>query len=90
MFANIGHTFSLIRQSGRVLMQDRKLVLDWPDWRGDDTVTGQTISFTLEPNGAGTRLIFVHAGFTRTADIGDYPFGWDGFLGMLKEEAEGA
>ncbi len=27
MFANIGHTFSLIRQSWRVLMQDRKLIL---------------------------------------------------------------
>lgn len=27
MFANIGHTFSLIRQSWQVLMQDRKLVL---------------------------------------------------------------
>ncbi|MBL8977284.1 MAG: SRPBCC domain-containing protein [Gemmatimonadetes bacterium] len=71
-------------------VQDRKLVLDWPDWRGDDTVTGQTISFTLEPNGAGTRLTFVHAGFTRTADIGDYPFGWDGFLDMLKQEVTGA
>jgi len=27
MFANIGHTFSLIKQSWRVLMQDRKLIL---------------------------------------------------------------
>lgn len=72
------------------IVPDRKLVLDWPDWRGDTTVTGQTISFDLEPAGAGTRLTFVHAGFTRTADIGDYPFGWVYFLGELQKEAEGA
>lgn len=68
-------------------VQDRKLVLDWPDWRGDTTVTGQTISFLLEPTAAGTRLTFIHAGFTRTTDLGDYPFGWEGFLGQLTAEA---
>jgi len=70
------------------LEPNRKLVLNWPDWRGDATVEGQTISFTLEPTGQGTRLTFVHAGFGRTTDIGDYPFGWAWFLGGLKREGE--
>jgi hypothetical protein len=63
-------------------------VLTWPDWRGDATPTGQTISFTLEPEGQGTRLTFVHAGFSRTTDVSDYPFGWSWFLDGLKREAE--
>lgn len=62
------------------LVPDRKLVLDWPDWRGDATVTGQTITFDLADEGPGTRLTFVHAGFERAADISDYPFGWRYFL----------
>jgi len=62
---------------------NRKLVLDWPDWRGDKAVTGQTISFELEPVDTGTRVTFVHAGFTRTTDLSDYPFGWSYFLGRL-------
>jgi uncharacterized protein YndB with AHSA1/START domain len=70
------------------LEQDRKLVLDWPDYRGDPNVPDQTITFLLEPRGSeGTTLTFVHAGFTRTTDISDYPFGWDGFLAGLKKEA---
>ncbi|MBV9880737.1 MAG: SRPBCC domain-containing protein [Gemmatirosa sp.] len=73
------------------MVPNERLVLDWPDWRGDATVTGQTITFQLEPIGdASTRLTFVHAGFGRATDIGDYPFGWQGFLGGLKEEAEGS
>jgi uncharacterized protein YndB with AHSA1/START domain len=67
----------------------RKLVLDWPDWRGDPSVTGQTISFLLEPEGSGTRLTLVHAGFGRTTDLSDYPFGWVWFLDGLAREAKG-
>jgi uncharacterized protein YndB with AHSA1/START domain len=66
---------------------DERLVLDWPDWRGDPQVTGQSIRFTLEDAGEGgdgaTRLHFLHAGFGRTADLSDFPFGWDWFLGEL-------
>jgi uncharacterized protein YndB with AHSA1/START domain len=69
------------------IVPDRKLVLDWPDWRGDASVTGQTISFTLTPEGRGTRVDFVHAGFTRAADISDYPFGWGHFLSELTRVA---
>jgi uncharacterized protein YndB with AHSA1/START domain len=71
--------------------QDERLVLDWPDWRGDASVTGQSISFTLEDAGDGgagaTRLHFLHAGFGRTADLSDFPFGWDWFLGELARVA---
>lgn len=70
------------------LVPNRKLVLNWPDWRGDTSVTGQSISFSLVPEGKGTRLTFVHTGFGRTTDIGDYPFGWAGFLSGLTGEAE--
>ncbi len=70
------------------LVPDRKLTLDWPDWRGDAAVTGQQITFLLEPAGEGTRLTFIHGGFGRAADVSDYPFGWQYFLGTLKAEAE--
>ncbi len=72
-----------------VYVENEHLTLDWPDWRGDASVTGQTISFQLESVGAQTRLTFVHAGFGRTADIGDYPFGWTSIVGNLKTVAEG-
>lgn len=67
------------------LVPNRRLVLDWPDWRGDPSVTGQTISFALTAEGESTRVDFVHAGFTRAADISDYPFGWGYFLGELEK-----
>ncbi len=64
-----------------------RLVLDWPDWRGDATVKGQTIAFSLEPHGEHTRLHFVHAGFGRPTDISDFPFGWNWFLSELRKVA---
>lgn len=72
------------------LVPDKRLVSDWPDWRGDDTVTGQKVTWTLEPAGADTRVTMVHAGFGRAADFGDYPFGWQGFVQSLKAYVEGA
>jgi uncharacterized protein YndB with AHSA1/START domain len=71
------------------LVPGQKLVLDWPDWRGDASVSGQTITFLLKPAGKGTELTFVHAGFSRTADISDYGFGWPYFLGLLVETIQG-
>jgi uncharacterized protein YndB with AHSA1/START domain len=70
------------------MVPNRKLVLDWPDWRGDAKVTGQSIAFHLEPAGEGTRVTFIHGGFGRTTDMSDYPFGWLHFLGALRKEAE--
>jgi len=66
------------------IVPNEKLVLDWPDWRGDKSVTGQKIGFYLESAGQGTRVTLVHSGFGRTADLGDYPFGWVYFLGQLR------
>ncbi|MEO8636596.1 MAG: SRPBCC family protein [Gemmatimonadales bacterium] len=68
---------------------NRKLTLDWPDWRGDTSVTGQTITWLLEPTGRGTRVTLVHAGFSRTTDISDYPFGWVYFLDELTKAVTG-
>jgi uncharacterized protein YndB with AHSA1/START domain len=70
------------------LVPNRKLVTDWPDWRGDASVTGQTITWQLEPEGNGTRLTLVHGGFSRVTDQSDYRFGWGGFTGALKSLVE--
>lgn len=71
------------------LVPNQKLVTDWPDWRGDPTVTGQTITWLLDPQGAGTRLTLIHGGFGRTTDQSDYRFGWGGFAARLKSLVEG-
>lgn len=72
----------------RILAWDppRHLALDWPDWRGDAAVPVQRIAFYLEARDGGTEVTLVHSGFTRAADISDYPFGWVWFLGQLGEE----
>lgn len=66
-----------------------RLVLDWPDWRGDPAVPKQTITWTLAPEAGRTRVTLVHGGFSRPADVSDYPFGWGWFLGRLREAVEG-
>jgi len=70
------------------LVEDEKLVTDWPDWRGDPEVPLQTIAWLLEDDGDGTRVTLVHSGFTRAVDWSDYPFGWGHFLGALKGAVE--
>lgn len=63
---------------------NRKLVTDWPDWRGDPTVPVQRITWLFEDLGGRTRVTVVHNGFVRAVDISDYPFGWAGFGEMLR------
>jgi uncharacterized protein YndB with AHSA1/START domain len=70
------------------LVPNETLVLDWPDWRGDDSVPKQSVAWHLTPEGIGTRVTVVHAGFTRAADISDYPFGWGSFMSQLKAAVE--
>ena len=65
------------------MVEPERLVLDWLDWRGDTSVTGQFIAFTLEVLPAGTRVHFRHGGFSRPADVSDYAFGWVYFLDRL-------
>lgn len=64
------------------------LVMSWPDWRGEAGVPNQRVTWTLEDEGAGTRLTLVHDGFTRTADLSDYPYGWLGFLQGIQRVAQ--
>lgn len=71
------------------LVPNERIVLDWLDWRGDTTRPLTRIAYTLESLGPKTRLTFVHDGFSRAADISDYPFGWGQFLGQLKAGMEG-
>ena len=71
------------------LVPNEKLVISWPDWRGDTSVPEQSVSWLLEPSGDGTRVTVIHSGFVRTVDLSDYPFGWGYFLGRLKPVAEG-
>ncbi len=67
------------------LVENEKLVTDWPDWRGDETKPTTKVTWTLEPldGGKRTRVTLVHDGFEYAADQGDYRSGWDGFLHRL-------
>lgn len=72
------------------MVENEKLVTDWPDWRGDPAVPTQKVTWLLESVGKKTRVTVVHTGFVRTADVGDYPFGWLGFLRQLQQTLESA
>ncbi|MEZ5897048.1 MAG: SRPBCC family protein [Parvularculaceae bacterium] len=68
--------------------QNKTLSITWPDWRGDANVPDQSVTWTLEALGGGrTRLVLVHAGFVRSMDVSDYPFGWGEFMGKIGEVA---
>lgn len=64
---------------------DARLAITWPDWRGDSAVPTQRVSWTLVPEGRGTRVTLVHSGFVRAVDISDYPFGWGHFLEQMAQ-----
>jgi uncharacterized protein YndB with AHSA1/START domain len=72
------------------LVENERLVTDWPDWRGDDSNNTQKITWLLEDDGAGTKLTLIHDGFVRTSDISDFPFGWRGFLEAIQGVAVAA
>jgi uncharacterized protein YndB with AHSA1/START domain len=69
------------------IVPNQRLALNWPDWRGDSAVPMQSITWQLEPDGAGTRVTLVHAGFVRTVDFSDYPFGWGHFMAEMAKVA---
>lgn len=69
------------------LVPDEKLAVSWPDWRGDTSVPMQSVTWLLEAEGTGTRVTVIHAGFTRTVDISDYPFGWGHFISAMARVA---
>ena len=67
------------------LVENEKLVTDWPDWRGDEKKPVTKVTWTLEAldGGKRTRVTVVHDGFEYVADQGDYLAGWAGFLHKL-------
>ncbi len=69
------------------LVPNERLVVSWPDWRGDASVPMQSITWLLEPDGDGTRVTLTHAGFVRTVDFSDYPFGWGHFMSEMADVA---
>jgi uncharacterized protein YndB with AHSA1/START domain len=69
------------------IVPNRRLVLSWPDWRGDTSVPVQSITWQLEPAGDGTKVTLIHAGFVRTVDFSDYPFGWGQFMSEMAKVA---
>jgi uncharacterized protein YndB with AHSA1/START domain len=72
------------------LVEDTKLVTDWPNWRGDPLMPVQRVTWLLESVGEQTRVTLIHEPFERVADFSDYPQGWAYFLGALKTRLEGA
>lgn len=70
------------------MVENERLVTDWPDWRGDPEVPPTTVTWLLASEGAQTRLTLIHGVFPRAADMSDYPYGWLGFLDGLKGVAE--
>ena len=66
------------------LVENERLITDWPDWRGDPTLPGTTITWLLESVGDKTRVNFIHGVFQRTVDISDYGPGWYFLLTRLK------
>jgi len=71
------------------LVEDERLSISWPDWRGDKSVPDQRVTWRLAPEGVGTRVELVHDGFVRAVDISDYPFGWGWFLSRIDTVAQG-
>jgi uncharacterized protein YndB with AHSA1/START domain len=70
------------------LVEDTKLVTDWPDWRGNPDMPAQRLTWLLEPVGDQTRVTLIHEPFERVTDFSDYPQGWAYFLGALKTRLE--
>lgn len=70
------------------LVENEKLVTDWPDWRGDPEVPSTTVTWLLADEGGRTRLTLIHGTFPRAADFSDYPLGWQGFFEGLRTVAE--
>lgn len=69
------------------MIENEKLVTDWPDWRGDEKKPSTKVTWTLESldGGKRTRVTLVHDGFELVSDRSDYHAGWAGFLEGLSE-----
>ncbi|WP_224369529.1 SRPBCC family protein [Hyalangium versicolor] len=67
------------------LVENERLVTDWPDWRGEPGKPPTRVTWLLEAldGGTRTRVTVVHEGFEHAVDRSDYQQGWAGFLGKL-------
>lgn len=72
------------------LVENEKLVTDWPDWRGLPEKPDTRVTWLLEPldGGARTRVTLVHDGFEHPLDRGDYAHGWGHFADELRKVVE--
>jgi uncharacterized protein YndB with AHSA1/START domain len=70
------------------LVENERLVTDWTDWRGQNERGMTRVAWLLETVGKKTKVTLVHGGFSRAADMSDYPFGWGEFLGRLRGVVE--
>ncbi len=87
-FEKDGQTISPPPMEILEFIENEKLAITWPDWRGDGSVPDQKLEWRLEDLGGKTRLTLLHSGFVRTVDVSDYPFGWVEFIGKIKAVAE--
>ena len=71
------------------LVENQRLVTDWPDWRMAPDKPSTTVTWILDPldGGQRTRVTLIHAGFELAVDASDYPQGWAGFLDGLAKVA---
>jgi uncharacterized protein YndB with AHSA1/START domain len=92
----VGHKFTFevpgIEVHCQVLECDPPKHLSY-SWEGGPVV-GTTVTYRLEPEGKGTRLIFEHSGFDATIPnaqtyIGGAEYGWNMMLGKLENILEG-
>lgn len=73
------------------MIPDQKLVLDWPDWRGDETKPKTQITWDLlplPPDGTRTKLTLTHSGFAHPVERSDYQQGWVYFAEAIRTVAE--
>lgn len=72
------------------LVENEKLVTDWPDWRGDPEKPTTRVTWLLEAldGGKRTRVTIVHDGFEHAVDRSDYQQGWSFFGDGLRKVAE--
>ena len=87
-FEKDGETVNAPSMTILEFVENEKLTITWPDWRGDKNVPDQRITWELEDLGGRTRLTLTHSGFTRTVDVSDYPFGWVEFIEKIKGVSE--
>jgi uncharacterized protein YndB with AHSA1/START domain len=67
------------------VVENQRLVTDWPDWRLAPGKPSTTVTWILDPldDGRRTRVTLIHAGFELPTDRSDYTQGWADFLAGL-------